>query len=108
MGYNLRQWIYTSAIGLMLVGGFSAPVQAGFLSDAGLGVAAIGATVVYAPTKLVYAALGGITGGFTYVLTGGNYQTAERVWSPALGGDYLLNTGHLRGQEPIFFSGPTP
>lgn len=108
MGQSLRQWVYASAVGVMLVGGFSSPAQASFLSDAGMGVAAIGANVVYTPAKLIYATLGGITGGFTYVLTGGNYQTAAKVWSPALGGNYLLNPSHLRRQEPIYFSGPTP
>ena len=108
MGRNLRQWIYASAVGLILVGGFSSTAQASFLSDAGLGMAAIGANVVYAPTKLIYATLGGVTGGLTYVLTGGNYQTAEKIWRPALGGDYLLNAAHLQGQETIYFSGPTP
>jgi hypothetical protein len=73
-----------------------------------MGVAAIGANVFYVPAKLAYATLGGITGGFAYVLTGGNYQTAERVWNPALGGNYVLNANHLRRQETIYFSGPTP
>ena len=108
MGHSLRQCACAGAVGVMLMSGFVSPAQAGFLSDAGMGVAAVGANVLYVPAKLVYATLGGITGGFAYVLTGGNYQTAERVWNPALGGNYMLNPDHLRGQETIYFSGPTP
>jgi len=108
MGRSLRQWACAGAVGAMLVSGFFSPARADFLSDAGMGVAAVGANIFYVPAKLVYATLGGITGGFAYVLTGGNYQTAERVWNPALGGNYILNPNHLRGQETIYFSAPTP
>ena len=112
MEHNLRQWVYARAVAVMLavmlVGGSFSPAQADFLSDAGMGVATVAATMVYTPAKLIYATVGGITGGFTYVLTGGNYETAAKVWNPALGGNYLLNPNHLRGQETIYFSGPTP
>jgi hypothetical protein len=86
----------------------SAPLnaQADFADDAGMGTATVLANVVYVPVKLVYATLGGITGGFAYVLTGGNYAAAEKVWVPSLGGNYVLDPGHLRGQEQIYFSGP--
>lgn len=81
-------------------------VRADFADDAGMGTATVLANVVYMPTKVVYATLGGITGGFAYILTGGNYSAAERVWTPSLGGNYVLNPEHLRGQEQIYFSGP--
>ena len=68
----------------------------------------VAANVVYVPAKLAYAALGGITGSFAYVLTGSNYQVAERVWAPSLGGDYILSRRHIRGQEPINFSAAHP
>jgi hypothetical protein len=86
----------------------SAPiaVRADFGDDAGVGTATVLANVVYMPTKLVYATLGGLTGSFAYLLTGGNYTAAERVWTPSLGGNYVLNPEHIRGQEQIYFSGP--
>jgi len=88
----------------------SAPLtaRADFSDDAGMGAATVLANVVYMPTKLVYATLGGITGGFAYLLTGGNYNAAEKVWTPSMGGNYVLNPEHLRGQEQIYFSGPLP
>jgi hypothetical protein len=93
---------------LMLSFAVPGPARADFSDDAGMGTATVLANVVYMPTKLVYATLGGITGGFAYLLTGGNYSTAERVWTPSLGGNYVLNPEHLRGQEQIYFSGPLP
>ena len=80
--------------------------QADFSDDAGMGTATVLANVVYMPTKLVYATLGGVTGSFAYLLTGGNYTAAEKVWTPSLGGNYVLSPDHLRGQEQIYFSGP--
>jgi hypothetical protein len=70
-----------------------------------MGTATVLANVVYVPTKVVYATLGGITGGFAYLLTGGNYTAAEKVWTPSMGGNYVLNTNQVWGQEPIIFSG---
>lgn len=80
--------------------------RADYVEDAGMGAAAVLANVLYMPAKVVYAALGGITGGFAYVLTGANYQVAERVWTPSLGGNYVLSPEQLRGNQPIYFSAP--
>ena len=80
--------------------------QADFLEDAGMGTATVLANVLYMPAKVVYATLGGVTGSFAYVLTGANYQVAEHVWTPSLGGNYVLNPEQLRGNQPIYFSAP--
>lgn len=71
----------------------------------GWGMAAIGANLGYVPAKLIYALLGGVTGGLVYVLTVGNSDVVERVWAPALGGTFVLSSDMLRGDEPIYFSG---
>jgi hypothetical protein len=94
--------------GGMVVAALLAPTlaRADFWEDAGMGTATVMANVLYMPTKLVYATLGGVTGGFAYVLTGANYQVAERVWTPSLGGNYVLNPDQLRGNQPIYFSAP--
>lgn len=103
MGKNLRQQVRTGMVAalLMLPGG----ARADFAEDAGMGTATVLANVVYVPTKMAYAALGGLTGGFAYLLTGGSYATAEKVWVPSMGGNYVLNPGQVWGQEPILFSG---
>jgi len=59
------------------------------------------------PAKLVFGILGGITGGASYVLTGGNTDTANTIWRSSLGGDYVLTPDMVAGQKPIHFSGPT-
>ncbi len=103
MGKRLRRKFRTGMVTALLL--FPVGAQADFAEDAGMGTATVLANVVYMPTKVAYAALGGLTGGFAYLLTGGNYTAAEKVWTPSLGGNYVLNTSQVWGQEPIMFSG---
>jgi hypothetical protein len=74
---------------------------------AGYGVGALLCNVLYIPAKLVYAVVGGVVGGGTYLVTAGNMQTANTVWRSSLGGDYVVTPQMLAGQQPINFSGPT-
>lgn len=74
-------------------------------SDFGIGVVTVFANFVYMPVKLVYGVLGGITGGFAYVLSGAKREVADGVWVPSLGGDYVLTTEMMKGEEPVHFNG---
>jgi hypothetical protein len=74
-------------------------------SEAGVGITTAIANVFYIPAKIGYAALGGVTGGLGYLLTGGNRQVAERVWVSSIGGDYVLSRQQLKGEERIHFAG---
>ena len=74
-------------------------------NEAALGIGSALLTVVYFPAKLVYAVLGGIVGGFTYGLTGGNLETAKEVWEPSFYGTYVITPEHLKGNEPVRFFG---
>jgi hypothetical protein len=73
----------------------------------GYGVGALFANILYVPAKLVYAILGGLVGGGTYLITAGNKQAADTVWRSAWGGDYVVTPQMLAGEQPINFSGPT-
>jgi len=68
-------------------------------SEAGLGIASGLLTIVYLPFKLAYAVVGGIVGGFTYVLTGANMDTAKTVWEPSFYGTYVITPDHLKGND---------
>ncbi len=76
-----------------------------YLSDAGYGMAAIGANLFYIPAKLLYGLGGGLVGGLAYGLTVGNSDAAQYILSPSLGGTWVLSSKMMAGQEPIFFSG---
>src|SRR5271170_36738 len=73
----------------------------------GVGAGTVAGNIFYVPAKLVYGILGGITGGASYVLTGGNTQAANTIWRSSLGGDYVLTPDMVSGQKPVHFSGPT-
>ena len=81
--------------------------ETNYWSDAGYGTLAVVANVLYMPVKVVYSTLGVITGGLAYVLTVGDSDTAERVWSPSVGGSYVVTPAMLRGDEPMLFNGPS-
>jgi hypothetical protein len=76
-----------------------------YANDFGIGLGAVLIDLVYMPVKVVYATLGGLTGGFAFILTGGRTDIATAVWRPALGGTYVVTPSMLRGDEPINFSG---
>ena len=105
MEKRVKNWVSGGTLVLFLT--VPGIVRANYAEDAGIGTVTVLANVLYIPAKLTYATLGGITGSFAYVLTGGNFNTAEKVWTPSLGGNYVLNPEHLRGQQPIYFSGET-
>lgn len=80
--------------------------QAGEASkDFGMGVVTVLSNVVYMPVKVCYALLGGITGSLAWGLTGGNRDVADQIWVPSMGGDYVLTTDMMSGEDPVHFSG---
>src|SRR5262249_12530073 len=74
---------------------------------AGYGAAALFGNLLYFPAKLVYATLGTIVGGGTYLVTAGNTQATSTVLRSALGGDYVLTPQMVAGQQPMNLSSPS-
>jgi hypothetical protein len=54
---------------------------------------------------ILYAGAGAVTGGLTWVLSGGNTKAAQAVWTPSLKGDYWITPAHLKGERPLHFVG---
>jgi hypothetical protein len=73
--------------------------------QAGWGFAAVGSNLLYIPAKVTYVIVACITGGLVYGLTLGNSRAVDAIFSPALGGTYVLTPAMMRGDEPIFFFG---
>ncbi|WNM61341.1 hypothetical protein [Candidatus Nitrospira neomarina] len=74
-------------------------------SSLGLQVASGALSILYTPFKVVYAGVGGLFGGFVYLLTGGNEPAAQSIWDASLKGTYYLTPDHLQGNEPVRFKG---
>jgi len=77
-------------------------------ADLGLGVASFLVSIPYGAVKVATALLGGIVGGFTYVLSGFNKKAADQVWYTTIPGDYIITPDQLRGKRPIRFTGVPP
>ncbi len=75
-------------------------------TEVGLGVASFVATLPYGAVKIAYASLGAIIGGFTYLLTAGDLESANVVWEKSLLGTYVLTPDHLKGDKQVYFLGP--
>lgn len=84
-----------------------ARAQESFGEDAGYGSLAVLVNLFYMPVKVVYAAVGGLTGCLVYLVTIGNEGAAMATWSPSLGGTYVITPKMLQGEEPVLFNGPS-
>ena len=102
----MKRWRNVVAA-VVLVAGFvvARPAQAGYLEDAGWGGLTVLTNVLYMPSKLVYATVGGLTGGLAYGLTLGDLNTAETIWVTSMGGTYVITPRMLQGEDEIAFSG---
>jgi len=104
-----KAWVFGAVLAFLLFFGSVQPARAveRYQRDLGWGAAAVGAGLLYSPAKVVYAILGGVLGGLTYVWTAGDVDVAHHVWSTTVGGTYVLTPAMLRGEEPILFAGET-
>ncbi len=76
--------------------------------ELGLGVGSVFASILYSPLKVTYAGLGLLTGGLSYVISGGRAQVANNIIYPAVRGNYVITPKHLQGKERVIFVGPLP
>ena len=76
--------------------------------DFGLGLGSMVTSLLYGPAKIIYATGGCIVGGFAWVFSGGDNETARTVVMPAVRGDYVVTPAILRGERPLEFYGREP
>ena len=110
-GRSLRQRVLTliCVTGLVCAGGAaSADDSAAMAGEAGLGLGSVFASLIYGPTKVLYAITGATVGGLAYVLSGGDSNVAQIVLTPSVRGDYVITPSHLRGDREIEFLGREP
>lgn len=65
-------------------------------------------TLPYGGIKMAVAVLGAVVGGLGFVFTGGDKATADKIWAPSLGGEYVITPDHLRGEKDLHFFGKSP
>lgn len=74
---------------------------------AGLQAACWALTIPYGAAKMAYAIGGGIVGGLTWAMTGGNLEVAKSIWIPSMTGHYIVLPEHLTGEKRLDFVGVT-
>jgi hypothetical protein len=74
-------------------------------SGAGLQAASWLLTLPYGATKVAFAILGGVTGGLTWLFSGGNDHAAKAVWTTSVYGTYVITPEHLTGDKAVRFLG---
>ena len=104
-GRMLRRGIACVVVGALLASARPALAEEGFFEKAGIGLGTALVNVLYIPAKFTYATVGGLIGGFAWVLSLGDTDTAMGVWEPTMGGSYIVTPNMLRGREPLEFSG---
>jgi hypothetical protein len=77
-------------------------------SGAGLQAASWLLTIPYGAAKIVFAVLGGVTGGLAYVFSGGDTDAAMAVWGTSVYGTYVITPDHLKGDKAVRFLGVPP
>jgi hypothetical protein len=111
-----QQRSYTAVIVLALVLSLLAPSGTAWAmsggdqnetsgSGAGLSVASWLLTVPYGAAKCAFAILGGVFGAGAYAATGGDLDTAKKVWTTSMYGTYIITPEHLKGDKPVRFFG---
>jgi len=108
---NKRSLFIGATIGLLIAWTgnpvVAAEEQAGTSPEgtAGLQAASWLATIPYGAVKVAYALGGGIVGGLTWVMSGGDTAAAKAVWIPSMTGDYIVQPQNLTGEKPLHFVG---
>ena len=96
---KLRFFKVTVVILLLYLAGGSEVRADSAWKEAALGVASVLGSAIYSPVKIPYAALGAFTGGVVWIVTGGKTEVAQKIWEPALRGDYVITPQMLQGDK---------
>ena len=65
----------------------------------------VATNVVYVPSKIVFAGVGAITSGVTYVATLGQHEPSSAIWDASVKGNYVVTPTMIEGKTPVHFVG---
>lgn len=102
---TLRRWIACTLVATIVASAQPAMAEESFFAKAGIGLGTALVNVLYIPAKFTYATVGGLIGGFAWLLSLGDTDTAMGVWEPTMGGSYIVTPDMLRGKESLEFTG---
>lgn len=103
----MRRLVACALLVTVVMAARPARAEEGFFTKAGIGLGTALVNVLYIPAKFTYATVGGLIGGFAWLLSLGDTDTAMGVWEPTMGGSYIVTPDMLRGRESLEFTGST-
>jgi hypothetical protein len=68
-------------------------------------VGSVGASALYFPAKVLFAAGGALTSGVAYLVTLGNPAPAQSIWTASVDGDYVVTPRMIEGHDDVDFVG---
>ncbi len=77
-------------------------------SEAMQGLGSYFLTLPYGGIKMAVAMLGALAGGMGFIFTGGDKATADKIWGPAMGGEYVITPEHIHKKKDLHFFGQAP
>ena len=68
-------------------------------------VGSVGASALYFPAKLLFAAGGALTSGVAYLVTLGDSSPSQSIWTASVDGDYVVTPRMIEGRDDVDFVG---
>ena len=68
-------------------------------------VGSVGASALYFPAKLLFAAGGAVTSGVAYLVTLGDSSPSQSIWTASVEGDYVVTPRMIEGHDDVDFVG---
>lgn len=68
-------------------------------------VGSVGASALYFPAKVLFAAGGAVTSGVAYLVTLGSPSPSQSIWTASVDGDYVVTPRMIEGRDDVDFVG---
>lgn len=68
-------------------------------------VGSVGASALYFPAKVLFAAGGALTSGVAYLVTLGDSSPSNSIWTASVDGDYVVTPRMIEGHDDVDFVG---
>ncbi len=108
MSRRPRPFVRRTVFVLLLVLGSQSALSVRTAAAAGSGSEAIQGLGSYFLTLPYGGIKMAVAGGMGFIFTGGDKATADKIWGPAIGGEYVVTPQHLRGEKDLHFFGNPP
>jgi len=101
--YRTRRWAAALAVVALIFA--ATPAWSGTGREALVGTGCALSNLLYGPTKLGFALVGGLVGGLAYLFSFGDQEASGPILRCSLRGDYAISPEHLQRERELEFCG---